>query len=134
MLVCGNSTITHLALSFILFYSTVQYVLYTYKAGDFFRIRVIYKTFGIWYNNIVAGVAQSVEQLIRNQQAVGSSPIFSSRNPVRCSQGMSYGVVYFHGKRAGFVRESVGWGFRHGDLFAGCLPVRGILFIKIQIA
>ena len=32
-----------------------------------------------WYNyKVNAGVAQLVEQLIRNQQVVGSSPIFSS--------------------------------------------------------
>ena len=30
-LVCGNSTITDEALSFFLFYSTVQYVLYSYR-------------------------------------------------------------------------------------------------------
>ena len=30
-LVCGNSTITDEALSFFLFYSTVQYVLYSYN-------------------------------------------------------------------------------------------------------
>ena len=31
-LVCGNSTITDEALSFFLFYSTVQYVLYSYNS------------------------------------------------------------------------------------------------------
>ena len=41
-----------------------------------------------------AGVAQSVEQLIRNQQVTGSSPVTSSKNPV-CESLRDF-FIFFH--------------------------------------
>ena len=41
---------------------------------------------GSWFS--YAGIAQSVEQLIRNQQASGSSPLTSSNQSVSCSDGL----------------------------------------------
>ena len=41
---------------------------------------------GSWFS--YAGIAQSVEQLIRNQQASGSSPLTSSIKSVSCSDGL----------------------------------------------
>ena len=40
-----------------------------------------------------AGVAQLVEQLIRNQQVIGSSPIAGSRNP-RTRSALSYPIPH----------------------------------------
>ena len=37
------------------------------------------KLIGMWYNITVAGVAQPVVQLIRNQQVAGSNPVTSSK-------------------------------------------------------
>ena len=48
------------------------------KSSSFF-LKTIDKWFFIYYNIKVAGVAQSVVQLIRNQQVVCSSHITSSR-------------------------------------------------------
>ena len=50
------------------------------KADQIIKIAIlgIDKQAKKWYNSNVAGVAQSVEQLIRNQQVTGSSPVTSS--------------------------------------------------------
>ena len=37
-----------------------------------------------------ASVAQSVEQLIRNQQVAGSSPASSSKTPISCESYQDY--------------------------------------------
>ena len=46
-----------------------------------------------------AGIAQSVEQLIRNQQVAGSSPVTSSIlcGHFRCRRLKAYGINHFRG-------------------------------------
>ena len=71
----------------------------------------------IKYLSKIAGIAQSVEQLIRNQQVAGSSPVTSSKNaPSRYLDGAFCIIILPSGVNAEvpdqkFVPESV----RHGE-------------------
>ena len=51
---------------------------------------------GLHFKNKVAGVAQLVEQRIRNAQVVGSSPFTSSKNPYTIVCGFLL-ITYVYG-------------------------------------
>jgi hypothetical protein len=56
----------------------------------------------------LAGIAQLVEQLIRNQQVVGSSPIPGSTDFIRVSRGFSLLKPFFIVPQNGSNRLKIG--------------------------
>ena len=60
----------------------------------------------IGYNDVsvfgYAGIAQSVEQLIRNQQVAGSSPVTSSSSPQEETLAASF---FIYGEQEGVIHD-----------------------------